>query len=90
MPAIRNFNKAYGKARAGYPMSVQSAMGRTFENEGKKYIENLMADLNGARKTEANIFDELRGNMAGAVLTLNPRVALSQTASYPTAAAEIG
>ena len=90
MPAIRNFNKAYGKARAGYSMSVQSAMSRTFENEGKKYIENLMADLNGARKTEANIFDELRGNMAGAVLTLNPRVTLAQAASFPSAAAEIG
>ena len=90
MPAIRNFNKAYGKARAGYSMSVQSAMARTFENEGKKYIENLMADLNGARKTEANIFDELRGNMAGAVLTLNPRVTLAQAASFPSAAAEIG
>ena len=90
MPAIRNFNKAYGKARAGYSMSVQSAMSRTFENEGKKYIENLMADLNGARKTEANIFDELRGNMAGAVLTFNPRVTLAQAASFPSAAAEIG
>ena len=90
MPAIRNFNKVYGKARAGYSMSVQSAMARTFENEGKKYIENLMADLNGARKTEPNIFDELRGNMAGAVLTLNPRVTLAQAASFPSAAAEIG
>jgi len=90
MPAVRNFNKAYGKARAGYSMSVQSAMARTFENEGKKYIENLMADLNGARKTEANIFDELRGNMAGAVLTFNPRVTLAQAASFPSAAAEIG
>ena len=90
MPAIRNFNKVYGKARAGYSMSVQSAMARTFENEGKKYIENLMADLTGARKTEANIFDELRGNMAGSVLTLNPRVTLSQAASFPSAAAEIG
>jgi len=90
MPAIRNFNKAYGKARAGYSMSVQSAMARTFENEGKKYIENLMADLNGARKTEDNIFDELRGNMAGAVLTFNPRVTLAQAASFPSAAAEIG
>lgn len=90
MPAIRNFNKAYGKARAGYAMSVQSAMSRTFETEGKKYIENLMADLNGARKTEANIFDWLRGNMAGAALTLNPRVAMAQTASFPSAAAEIG
>lgn len=90
MPAIRNFNKAYGKARAGYSLSVQSAMARTFENEGKKYIENLMADLSGARKTEANIFDELRGNMAGAVLTFNPRVTLAQAASFPSAAAEIG
>ena len=90
MPAIRNFNKAYGKARAGYEMSVQSAMSGKFETEGKNYIENLMADLNGARRGEPNIFDALRGRMAGAVLTLNPRVAMSQTASFPSAAAEIG
>jgi len=90
MPVIRNFNKAYGKSRTGYTMTVQKAVGETFGVEGKKYIENLIADLNGARTAEADIFDMLRGNMAGAVLTLNPRVALSQTASYPTAAAEIG
>lgn len=90
MPAIRNFNKAYGKSRTGYTMTVQKAVGETFGVEGKKYIENLIADLNGARTAEADIFDMLRGNMAGAVLTLNPRVALSQAASYPTAAAEIG
>ena len=90
MPAIRNFNKVYGKARAGYANSVQEAMSTKFGDQGMKYVENLMADLNGARKTEANIFDELRGNMAGAVLTLNPRVAMAQAASYPTAASEIG
>ena len=90
MPVIRNFNKAYGKSRTGYTMTVQKAVGETFGVEGKKYIENLIADLNGARKTEANIFDALRGNMAGAALTVNLRVTLSQTASWPTAAAEIG
>lgn len=90
MPVIRNFNKAYGKSRTGYTMTVQKAVGETFGVEGKKYIENLIADLNGARKTEANFFDALRGNMAGAALTVNLRVTLSQTASWPTAAAEIG
>ena len=90
MPAIRNFNKVYGKARAGYENSVQAAVGKRFGDEGLKYIENLMADLSGARRGESNIFDELRGKMAGAALSVNLRVTMSQAASFPTAAAEIG
>lgn len=90
MPAVRNFNKVYGKARAGYENSVQAAVGKRFGNEGLKYIENLMADLNGARHGESNIFDSLRGKMAGAALSINLRVTMSQAASFPTAAAEIG
>ena len=62
--------------------------------------------MQGARKTEPNQFmksipvigrflekvdfDRARGNLAYATLTLNPRVAMAQAASYPTAAAVLG
>ena len=89
-PAIRTFTKVYGKSQKGYTNSVQNALSLRFGAEGRQYIENLLADLTGSRRSEGTIFDALRGNMAGATLTLNLRVAMGQTASYPTAAAEIG
>lgn len=90
MPAIRNFNKVYGKSTAGYGDSVQKAVGEKFHSTGAKAIENLIADLNGARYKDPTVFDSIRGNVAAANLTINPRVTLAQVASYPTAAAEIG
>lgn len=96
MPAIRNFNKVYNKTEGGYNDSLKSAINDVFGKDGKKYIENLMADLTGSRRSSedslglSRILGGLRGNLAQTTLTLNPRVALAQAASYPTAAAELG
>ena len=94
MPAIKNFNKVYNKTGAGYSDSLKQALSEKFGQEGTKYVENLIADLTGSRKEEGDtitkILGKLRGNLAQTSLTLNPRVALSQAASYPTAAAELG
>lgn len=90
MPAIRQFNRIYGKNTANYENSVQNAIRMKFGPSGIKYIDNLMSDMVGARQTSSTIFDKARGKMAGAVLSVNPRVAMAQAASYPTAAAEIG
>lgn len=96
MPAIRNFNKVYNKTEGGYNDSLKNAINDVFGKEGKKYIENLMADLTGSRRSSedslglSRILGGLRGNLAQTTLTLNPRVALAQAASYPTAAAELG
>lgn len=89
-PAIRSFGKVYGKTMKNYENSLQNALASKFGKEGKDYVENLLADLTGSRRSEGTIFDALRGNMAGATLSLNPRVALAQAASFPTAAAELG
>lgn len=89
-PAIRNFQKVYGKVMKNYQNSLQNALAKKFGENGKDYVENLLADLTGSRRSEGTIFDALRGNMAGATLSLNPRVALAQAASFPTAAAELG
>lgn len=94
MPALRNFQKVYGKSEGGFKNSVQNAVRTKFDAEGVKYIENLLEDLTAPRHTEGGVLgefaDKLRGNLAASSLTLNPRVALGQAASYPTAAAVVG
>ena len=96
MPAIKDFQKIYGKttidtANAKGVTSVQRALNEKFGSAGLKYVDNLIQDIVGSRQSEdGKLFNYLRGNMTQAVLSLNARVALAQAASYPTAAAEIG
>lgn len=94
MPAIRGFNKVWGKTEQDYRDSLQKAVHETFGQAGVKYVENLMADLNGARGGQDSALGEflnrMRGHMAQASLTMSLRVAMGQTASYPTAAAVVG
>lgn len=87
---VRNFNKIYNSTAKGYEDSVKTAIGSKWGNRGNKYIENLLADLQGGRKSEMNWLDKMRGRYAQAVLTLNPSVTMKQAASYPTAAATLG
>ena len=58
------------------------------------YINDLLTDLQTTQRkrpsTANRVLGNLRGNYAGAVLTLNPGVALAQAASLPTAAAVLG
>ena len=94
MPAIRNFQKVYGKSTAGFENSVQAAVRSKYGNEALKYIENIITDLTSPRYTEGGLLgdfaDRLRGNLAQAALTVNPRVALEQVTSYPKAAVVVG
>ena len=94
MPAIRDFQKIWGKVTPGFESSLPETVRSKFESSGVKYIENLMADLNGARRSKDGLlgefFDTVRGNMAQSSLTLSARVAFGQMASYPTAASVVG
>lgn len=96
MPALRSFGKIWNKTEAGYADSVKKATREVFQKSGVEYIENLIADLTGSRSVKADelgldrLLGKLRGNLAQSTLTLNPRVALAQAASFPTAAAEVG
>ena len=94
MPVVRDFNKIWGKTQTGYRDSLRKAVHETFGQNGVKYIENLMADLNGARGQDngslGEFFDRMRGHMAQAALTLSLRTAMGQAASYPTAASVVG
>lgn len=93
---LSNFSKVYNYAQYDFEnekwgTSVKETIDNKYSGGAVTgYIENLIADLNGARKREVSIFDRIRGRYAQAVLSLNPRVAVKQTASYPTAAAVIG
>lgn len=87
---IKDFGKIYGKSDAGFSSSLQDTIDSKFGDPGKKYIENLLSDLVGSRKGETTFLDRARGYMAGATLSINPRVALAQAASLPTAASELG
>ena len=58
------------------------------------YINDLLTDLQTTQRKRDNgvsrMAARLRGNYAGAVLTLNPGVAIAQAASLPTAGAVLG
>lgn len=59
-----------------------------------EYINDLLTDLQTTQRKRDNgasrMVARLRGNYAGAILTLNPGVAIAQAASLPTAAAVLG
>lgn len=99
---VRNFNKVWGVTKASfdekgnrtnYESSVQQAIKKKWGEDGYKYVENMMTDLNSGRSAQdswAKVLNKVKSNYAGAVLTLNLSVAMKQAASYPTAGAVIG
>lgn len=94
MPVVRNFGKVWGKVQTGYRSSLQNTVRDRFGQAGINYVENLIADLNGARRSPdgplGEFFNAVRGHMARASLTLSLRTAMGQAASYPTAASVVG
>lgn len=59
-----------------------------------EYVNDLLTDLQTTQRKRddgvSRMAARLRGNYAGAILTLNPGVAIAQAASLPTAAAVLG
>lgn len=58
------------------------------------YVDYLLTDLQTKKRKRSDsigrVMGKLRGNYAGAILTLNPGVAIAQAASLPTAGAVLG
>ena len=58
------------------------------------YVDYLLTDLQTKQRKRSDgigrVMGKLRGNYAGAILTLNPGVAIAQAASMPTAGAVLG
>lgn len=64
--------------------------GRTkFGVSGTDFVEHYIADIAGGHSSE-DILGDFYGHYAAATLRFNPRVAVSQAASIPTAAAVVG
>ena len=64
--------------------------GRTkFGVSGTDFVEHYIADVAGGHSSE-DILGDFYGHYAAATLRFNPRVAVSQAASIPTAAAVVG
>lgn len=99
---IRNFNKLWGVTKASidddgnrtaYESSVMQTIKKNWGDSGYKYIEKMMADIQGVGKQQTSwgkALGKVRSSYAGAVLTLNASVAMKQAASYPTAGAVVG
>ncbi len=96
---IRNFQAVYNRVFPGengesYASSMKEVLGRKWGSGSKQYIEKMLADLQSGGKSKndplSRAMSTLRGHLAGATLSFNPAVAISQTASYPGAAQAVG
>ena len=92
-----DLQKLYNAVTPGGKSSVKETLARKWGKgkaklgvTGDSYIQNLMADISGSRRADASPLSFFRRNAMRATLTLNLRVVVSQAASLPTAAAEIG
>ena len=69
-------------------------IGEKWGKETVSYINDLLTDLQTTRRKRSSTMswalDRMRGNYAGAILTVNPGVAIAQAASLPTAGAVLG
>ena len=102
---IRNFNKimnvstykategdseAFGGKGWTVDTSVKKEIEEIWGDRTQKYIDDMLSDLQQGRRSEASLYDKLRGNYAGAVLTANASVIIKQTSAYPMCAAITG
>lgn len=92
----KDFGKIWKTRISGSGMTINTLIRAKFGAgasglgvSGEEYINNYIADVAGGHKSE-DILSGFYGNYAAATLRFNPRVAVSQAASIPTAAAVVG
>ena len=91
-PAIRDANKILNANRTEGG-SLWKVIRTAFGDEGQKFVKDYLEDLQQQRRGRKSIYDflgRLRGNYAGAVLTLNLATAAGQISGVPAAASELG
>ena len=96
-PFQEDFTRIYNANDRDKGLSFKQALGLKWGADpahlgatGNQYIQNLMADISGGREGGSSFLRFFRQNAVRATLSVNMRVAVSQAASLPTAAAEIG
>lgn len=92
-----DFTKIYNIRMPGMSGSVEKAVVTKFGTGKTKagvtaaqYIENLIGDITGSRRSERSFMSALRGNMVRSSMVMNARVAVSQLSAIPKAAVEVG
>ena len=73
--------------------SLMKAIKDNFGEDAVKFIDDYLSDLQGQPRTRKSMFeflDGLRGNYAGAVLTLNLSTIAGQVSGVPAMASELG
>lgn len=93
----KDFNRIWKIQCRGMSTSINGMIGAKFGTgntllgvSGEQYVENFIKDIGGGRNSGKGVLDRFYGAAASKSLSLNPRVAASQLASIPTAAAEVG
>lgn len=91
---IRDFQKIYNVSFIGWEGSIKKTIAKKWGGDANDYIENFVADIQGARKAKHEkieaFFQKVKNNYAGATLTTNGSVAFSQLSGYPLGAAVVG
>lgn len=91
-PAIRDFNKIWN-ANRDEGGSLKAAIRQNFGAGGVQYVEDYISDLQHqprGRKSMLDALNGVRGRYAGAVLTLNLKVALGQVSGVLASGSELG
>lgn len=95
--AQKDFNRIWKIQARGMSTSINEMIGAKFGTgntmlgvSGEQYVENFIKDIGGGRNSGKGVLDRFYGAAASKSLSLNLRVAASQLASIPTAAAEVG
>ncbi len=94
---IRDANRilnANVETRDGIKKLKSGVLKEHWGRDAVNYVDYLLTDLQTKQRKRSDgigrVMGKLRGNYAGAILTLNPGVAIAQAASLPTAGAVLG
>lgn len=95
--AQKDFGRIWKVRMPGGRSTVESKVAAKFGTgntglgvSGVQYVENYIKSMAGSTEKNSGVFDKFYSAAASKTLSLNPRVAVSQLASIPTAAAVVG
>ena len=95
---IRNFqavnNYVFHEEGNAFAGSIKDTINRKWGTGAENYITKMLKDIQSGSQRNGDLMSsgmaKMRSNLAGATLTLNAKVAMTQAASYPGAAQAVG
>jgi len=95
---IRNFqavnNYVFHEEGNAFAGSIKDTINRKWGTGAESYITKMLKDIQSGSQRNGDLMSsgmaKMRSNLAGATLTLNGKVAMTQAASYPGAAQTVG